>query len=154
MLILLPLAPPLHLPCLALHLLMLLTLLFPSVKLPRNGANRLLLLSNLEVPLVLIFFLHLLSLLLVPSSTLQFASSHFPSPWKCASIRPLHKGGDCSIPSNYRPISLLPVPSKLLEKHVHHQLSCHLRLPSLSLNPNSSPPLPGQVVQGSRLQAV
>ena len=56
----------------------------------------------------------------------SIVSSHFPSPWKCASIRPLHKGGDRSIPSNYRPISLLPVPSKLLEKHVHHQLSCHL----------------------------
>ena len=61
----------------------------------------------------------------------SIASSHFPSPWKCASIRPLHKGGDRSTPSNYRPISLLPVPSKLLEKHVHHQLSCHLNTNNL-----------------------
>ena len=56
----------------------------------------------------------------------SIASSVFPGPWKCASIKPLHKGGDCAIPSNYRPISLLPVPSKLLEKHVQKQLSVHL----------------------------
>ena len=49
-----------------------------------------------------------------------------PGPWKCASIKPPHKGGDCATPSNYRPISLLPVPSKLLEKHVQKQLSVHL----------------------------
>ena len=56
----------------------------------------------------------------------SITSSQFPSQWKCASIRPLHKGGDRANPSNFRPISILPVPSKLLEKHVHLQLSSHL----------------------------
>ena len=53
-------------------------------------------------------------------------SSTFPKAWKCASIVPLHKSGDRTTPSNYRPISLLPVASKLLEKHVQKQLSSHL----------------------------
>ena len=56
----------------------------------------------------------------------SIACSRFPTPWKCAIIKPLHKGGDRALPTNYRPISLLPVPSKMLEKHVHHQLSQHL----------------------------
>ena len=56
----------------------------------------------------------------------SIASSQFPTPWKSAVIKPLHKGGDHATPSNYRPISLLPIPSKVLEKHLHHQLSCHL----------------------------
>ena len=69
----------------------------------------------------------------------SIASSHFPSPWKCASMGPLNKGGDCSIPSNYHPISLLSVPSKLLKKHVHHQLSCHLSTNNLLFNLASVP---------------
>ena len=56
----------------------------------------------------------------------SIASSHFPFSWKCASIKPLHKSGDRATPSNYRPISLLPVPSKIIEKHVRHQLTNHL----------------------------
>ena len=56
----------------------------------------------------------------------SITSSLFPHSWKCASIKPLHKGGDRTTPSNYRPISLLPAPSKLLEKHVQSQLSSHL----------------------------
>ena len=56
----------------------------------------------------------------------SISSSSFPCQWKCASIRPLHKGGDLEEATNYRPISILPVSSKLLEKHVHCQLSSHL----------------------------
>ena len=33
---------------------------------------------------------------------------------------------DSALPTHYHPISLLPVPSKVLEKHVHTQLSQHL----------------------------
>ena len=38
---------------------------------------------------------------------------------------------DCSTPSNYRPISILSVSSKLIEKHIHHQLSWHLHTNNL-----------------------
>ena len=56
----------------------------------------------------------------------SISSSVFPQPWKCASIMPLHKGGDRATPSNYRPVSLLPACSKLLERCVNEQLSSHL----------------------------
>lgn len=56
----------------------------------------------------------------------SITSSIFPEPWKCAWVKPLHKGGDRASPSNYRPISLLPVCSKLLEKCVQQQLSSYL----------------------------
>lgn len=50
---------------------------------------------------------------------LSFRSGEFPSFWKCAKVKPLHKSGACDDVNNYRPISILPVLSKLIEKHVH-----------------------------------
>ena len=61
----------------------------------------------------------------------SISSSTFPHSWKCSSIRPLHKGGDRNCLTNYRPISILPACSKLLEKHVKEQLSNHLESNSL-----------------------
>ena len=46
-----------------------------------------------------------------------------PAAFKVALVRPLFKAGDPSEPSNYRPVSLLPIVSKLLEKIVQRQLS-------------------------------
>ena len=46
----------------------------------------------------------------------------FPSSCKQAHVCPLHKSGDALNSLNYRPISLLPAASKLLEKVVQHQL--------------------------------
>ena len=45
-------------------------------------------------------------------------SSTFPKLWKMGKITPLFKKGSTQDPGNYRPISILPVLSKLLEKHV------------------------------------
>ena len=47
----------------------------------------------------------------------------FPDNWKQATIIPLHKGGDKSDVSNYRPVSLFPLPGKLLEKVAHAGMS-------------------------------
>ena len=58
-------------------------------------------------------------------------SSTFPSVWKTALVRPLHKSGDRSCPSNYRPISILPAASKLLEKCVQGQLTTYLNTNNL-----------------------
>ena len=41
-----------------------------------------------------------------------------PDSWKSSLIVPIPKSGDSSNPGNYRPISLLPIVSKLLEKHI------------------------------------
>ena len=45
----------------------------------------------------------------------------FPDLMKVAKIIPLHKGGECDVLDNYRPISLLPALSKVLERVVYSQ---------------------------------
>jgi hypothetical protein len=50
----------------------------------------------------------------------------FPDEWKEAVITPLHKGGDKSKLGNYRPISILPAPGKLLEKVMHAHIYNYL----------------------------
>ena len=47
----------------------------------------------------------------------------FPDEWKIAKVVPLYKGGNREDVSNYRPVSLLPLPGKLLEKIVHKRIS-------------------------------
>ena len=46
----------------------------------------------------------------------------FPDQWKIATVVPLFKGGMKENVSNYRPVSLLPVPGKILEKLIHNQI--------------------------------
>jgi len=50
-----------------------------------------------------------------------------PERLKYAVITPLHKRGDVSDITNYRPISLLPVSSKIFEKAMHSRLNQHLQ---------------------------
>ena len=57
---------------------------------------------------------------------LSFQQGLFPSSLKVAKVVPIHKKGDTSILSNYRPISLLSVFSKLFEKLVHKRLLSYL----------------------------
>ena len=52
----------------------------------------------------------------------SISSGHFPETLKIAKILPIHKGGAKNDPSNYRPISILSVISKLIEKHVTKHL--------------------------------
>ena len=47
--------------------------------------------------------------------------------WKKSVIVPIPKASDASAPSNYPPISLLPLLSKLLEKHFHVRITQHLQ---------------------------
>lgn len=49
-----------------------------------------------------------------------------PQAWKCAVIVPLHKRGDPLDPSNFRPISLLDVVSKLFSSIIQRRLCEHL----------------------------
>ena len=48
-----------------------------------------------------------------------------PEAWKIACVSPIPKSCNKSDPENYRPISLLSVLSKLLEKHVRNLLFDH-----------------------------
>lgn len=49
-----------------------------------------------------------------------------PSSWKHALVQPIFKSGDPADPSSFRPISILPVISKLIEKIVQRQLHHYL----------------------------
>ena len=49
-----------------------------------------------------------------------------PSSWKHSLIHPIHKTGDPSNPSNFRPISILPVIAKIVERAVQRQLYYYL----------------------------
>ena len=46
----------------------------------------------------------------------------YPNTWKLANVTPIHKKNDKEIINNYRPISLLPICSKLFEKLIFDQL--------------------------------
>ena len=50
----------------------------------------------------------------------------FPNSLKIARVTPIHKGGDKTDTGNYRPISVLPIFSKIFEKVVHKQLFSYL----------------------------
>jgi hypothetical protein len=63
---------------------------------------------------------------IVSSLTLLFnlslAQGIIPSEWKKANVVPVHKKGPKSEVANYRPISLLPIIGKILERCVHHHV--------------------------------
>jgi len=57
---------------------------------------------------------------------LSVKTGTFPSLWKKSNIVPIPKSGDNQSPTNYRPISLLPILGKLLEKHFHNIIAYHI----------------------------
>ena len=50
----------------------------------------------------------------------------FPSEWKIARVTPIYKNGLRNIPGNYRPISVLPVISEIMERILYEQLHEYL----------------------------
>ena len=68
--------------------------------------------------------------IVAPSLTSIFSKSIltgiYPNDWKAAKVTPLFKKGLKSDPNNYRPISVIPVVSKVLEKIVYNQLYHYL----------------------------
>ena len=59
---------------------------------------------------------------------LSLSSGCFPDSWKLARVVPVPKSSDLSSPSNYWPISILSILSKILERHVYHIIYQHLCL--------------------------
>ena len=53
---------------------------------------------------------------------LSLSTSTFPMKWKTSKVIPLFKKGDPLNPKNYRPVALLPILSKVLEKIVFNQV--------------------------------
>lgn len=65
---------------------------------------------------------------------LSLNQGEFPSAFKKASIHPIHKHGDRDRVNNYRPISILPALSKILEKIVNKRLVQYLESKELLSN--------------------
>ena len=60
------------------------------------------------------------------SSSVSLRLNEFPSHWKVASVVPIYKNGPRDEASNYRPISLLPSISKVLESLINSHIVAHL----------------------------
>ena len=58
---------------------------------------------------------------------LSITAQTFPDVWKTSLVSPIYKEGSQSSPSNYRPISLMSILSKLLEHIIHEDTTAHLR---------------------------
>ena len=57
---------------------------------------------------------------------LSISQRKFPCPWKVSKVAPLHKKDEVIYPKNYRPVSLLPVISKVLERAIFEQMIQYL----------------------------
>ena len=70
--------------------------------------------------------LKLAASIIAPSITklinLSFSLNVFPSRWKTATVTPIFKSGVPTDVTNYCPISVLPILSKIAERHVHNAL--------------------------------
>ena len=56
----------------------------------------------------------------------SFVTGIFPCEFKIANVVPIYKSGDKMVFSNYTPVSVLPVFSKLLDRLVYNRLISHL----------------------------
>ena len=52
----------------------------------------------------------------------SIVNNDVPDQWKQSLVNPIHKSGDPTTPSNFRPISLIPIITKILERVVQQQL--------------------------------
>lgn len=57
---------------------------------------------------------------------LSYEQKTFPNIWKVARVQPIPKKGKKCMPRNYRPISLLPILSKVMETAINLQIVKHL----------------------------
>ena len=58
---------------------------------------------------------------------LSITTGRIPGAWKTSSVVPIPKNGNKTDAKNYRPISLLSVISKVLERHIHGKILVHLQ---------------------------
>ena len=87
-------------------------------------------LENISSHVIKVAFEHL-----KPEITFMFnlsiSTATFPDTWKKALVVPIPKKGNLALVQNYRPISLLPLPGKIMEKLIHHHLANHFESGSL-----------------------
>ena len=56
----------------------------------------------------------------------SLSTGSFPVAWKQSNVTLVHKGGDADDPGNCRPISVVPIVARVLEKIIASQLSLYL----------------------------
>ena len=66
------------------------------------------------------------------NSTIE--TGEFPDHLKVAYVVPVHKGGDVNDVGNYRPISILPIVSKVYERAIYNQIVKHCELSNIFYN--------------------
>ncbi len=75
---------------------------------------------------------------IAPSLTLIFNQSIrtgiFPSDWKVARVTPIYKSGGKFCMSNYRPISVISIVARIMEKLIHNQIYEYLIKENLLAN--------------------
>lgn len=86
-------------------------------------------------PCILKHIAHFITTPLKHIVNLSFNSGSFPNQLKHATVIPIYKSGDKTNIENYRPISLLSVLSKIIEKIVKSRLISHLETQKI-LSPN------------------
>lgn len=69
---------------------------------------------------------------------LSITNSYFPNCWKAAVVTPIFKADDRTLTSNDRPISILPIASKIAERVVCDQLVSYLNESEVNLHPMQS----------------
>ena len=57
---------------------------------------------------------------------LSLSQGVVPDDWKISNVTPFYKSGETALMSNYRPISLLSLCSKILERIIHNKFMKHL----------------------------
>ena len=80
-------------------------------------------------------------------------TSTYPDQWKLANVTPIFKKGDKQLIKNYRPISLLPICSKIFEKIISKKLYSYLNANNL-LTKNQSGFRPGDSTRNQLLYFV
>ena len=78
---------------------------------------------NISVPIIAPALTHIFNL--------SISKAEFPSPFKLTRVVPIHKKCPKLDYTNYRPISVLPITSLILERHVNLHLKAYLELNSL-----------------------
>ena len=66
---------------------------------------------------------------------LSISEQQFPDSWKKIKVIPLHKKGDILDPKNYRPVAIIPILSKVLERVMFNQIIKYLSENNL-IHPN------------------
>ena len=101
--------------------------------------------------------LRMVALAIAPSVTKLFNASllqgQIPSDWKKANVTPIPRTSTSNSPTNFRPISVLPVLAKVYESLIHQQVYRYLTTNSL-LHPCQSGFRPAHSTQDTLLKTV